>query len=67
MDIKNIMKQQEILKMSDSDLKSKITDMQIQLSNLKFNHQISPVENPLRIKIMRKTVARLLTELSKRS
>jgi large subunit ribosomal protein L29 len=61
------MKQQEILKMSDSDLKSKITDMQIQLSNLKFNHQISPVENPLRIKIMRKTVARLLTELSKRS
>ena len=64
---KEIMKQQEILKMSDSDLKSKITDMQIQLSNLKFNHQISPVENPLRIKIMRKTVARLLTELSKRS
>ena len=41
------MKQQEILKMSDSDLKNKITDMQIQLSNLKFNHQISPVENPL--------------------
>jgi large subunit ribosomal protein L29 len=64
---KEIMKQQEILKMSDSDLKSKITDMQIQLSNLKFNHQISPVENSLRIKIMRKTVARLLTELSKRS
>jgi large subunit ribosomal protein L29 len=64
---KEIMKQQEILKMSDSDLKSKITDMQIQLSNLKFNHQISPVENPLRIKILRKTVARLLTELSKRS
>ena len=61
------MKQQEIVKLSDSDLNNKITDMQIQLSNLKFNHKVSPVENPLRIKVLRRNVARLLTELSKRS
>ncbi len=61
------MKQQEIVKLSDSDLNNKIADMQIQLSNLKFNHKVSPVENPLRIKVLRRNVARLLTELSKRS
>lgn len=61
------MKQQEIVKLSDSDLNNKIADMQIQLSNLKFNHKISPVENPLRIKVLRRNVARLLTELSNRS
>jgi|TARA_B100000401_G_C52778330_1_gene706910 large subunit ribosomal protein L29 len=61
------MKQQEIVKLSDNDLNNKITDMQIQLSNLKFNHKVSPVENPLRIKVLRRNVARLLTELSKRS
>jgi len=61
------MKQQEIEKMSDADLQNKVTDLQTQLSNLKFNHKISPVENPLRIRIMRKSVARLITELSKRS
>lgn len=61
------MKQQEIVKLSDSDLNNKITDMQIQLSNLKFNHKVSPVENPLRIRVLRRNVARLLTELSKRS
>jgi|TARA_B100001250_G_C19572876_1_gene688413 large subunit ribosomal protein L29 len=61
------MEQQEIVKLSDSDLNNKIADMQIQLSNLKFNHKVSPVENPLRIKVLRRNVARLLTELSKRS
>ena len=61
------MKQQEIEKMPDADLKNKVIDFQTQLSNLKFNHQISPVENPLRIRILRRNVARLLTELSKRS
>ena len=61
------MKQQEIVKLSDSDLNNKIADMQIQLSNLKFNHKVSPVENPLRIRVLRRNVARLLTELSKRS
>ena len=61
------MKQQEIVKLSDNDLNNKITDMQIQLSNLKFNHKVSPVENPLRIRVLRRNVARLLTELSKRS
>jgi len=43
------MKQQEILKMSDSDLKSKITDMQIQLSNLKFNQDFFCGYSPERI------------------
>ena len=61
------MEQQEIVKLSDSDLNNKIADMQIQLSNLKFNHKVSPVENPLRIKVLRRNVARLLTELSNRS
>ena len=46
------------------DLKDKLQEQQKQLSDLKMNHAVSPLENPLQIKIARKTVARLLTAIS---
>lgn len=61
------MKQQEIAKLSSEDLKSRLIDFQGQLQNLKLTHKMAPVENPLRIRSMRKVVARLSTELTKRS
>lgn len=60
------MKQAEIVKMSTEDLKSKIASMSEQLSSLKFNHRMTPVENPLRIRGMRRVIARMNTELAKR-
>jgi large subunit ribosomal protein L29 len=61
------MKNQEITKLSTEDLRSRLVDISSQLETLKLTHAMSPVENPLRIRGMRKVVARLSTELTKRS
>ena len=61
------MKQAEITKLSTADLKSRLDDFKGQLTNLKLTHKMAPIENPLRIHHMRKLVARLSTELTKRS
>ena len=60
------MKQAELVKLSTEDLKSKIASMAEQLSSLKFNHRMTPIENPLRIRGMRRVIARMNTELAKR-
>ncbi len=61
------MKQAEITKLSTADLQSRLDDLKGQLTNLKLTHKMAPIENPLRIHHMRKLVARLSTELTKRS
>ncbi|MCX6196841.1 MAG: hypothetical protein RL528_1853 [Bacteroidota bacterium] len=61
------MKQVEILKLTNEDLKSRLSDFQNQYVNLKLTHKMAPIENPLRITSMRKVIARLNTELTKRS
>ena len=58
------MKTSEIEKLSLEDLKEKLAEFQKQLSDLKMNHAVSPIENPLLIKTVRKTVARLLTAIT---
>ena len=58
------MKTSEIEKLSIEDLKEKLTEFQKQLLDLKMNHAVSPLENPLQIKTVRKTVARLLTAIT---
>jgi len=60
------MKQQEITKMSDADVKDSIANMTEQLAKMKLSHSVAPMENPLQIKMVRRTVARLKTELTKR-
>ena len=58
------MKTSEIEKLSLEDLQDKLAEFQKQLSDLKLNHAVSPLENPLQIKTARRTVARLLTAIS---
>ena len=60
------MKQSVILEMSTDEIKEKIEAETNMLTKLKLNHAVSPLENPLKIKNMRKTIARLLTEFRKR-
>ncbi|MFM7644213.1 MAG: 50S ribosomal protein L29 [Sphingomonadales bacterium] len=61
------MKQTEIAKLSTVDLQGRLEDFKGQLTNLKLTHKMAPIENPMRIHHMRKLVARLSTELTKRS
>ena len=61
------MKQKEITQLSDTDLKSKVVLFEDQLSKMKVSHCVTPMENPLQIRTLRKTIARFNTELTKRN
>ena len=52
--------------MSESDLKARIQEDELRLKKLEFAHAISPLENPMSIRDLRKDVARLKTELRKK-
>lgn len=57
------MKNSEIKALSATELKEKIGSEKEALRKIQFAHQISAVENPMKIKDARKLVARLQTEL----
>ena len=61
------MKYTDIVALSTAELHSKLKEDKDSLNKLKLNHSISPLENPIRIRDSRKTVARLSTELTKRN
>jgi large subunit ribosomal protein L29 len=52
--------------MTDADLRSRIQEDELRLKKLEFAHAISPLENPMSIRDLRKDVARLKTELQKK-
>ena len=60
------MKQEEISKLSAQDLQDQISNRTEQLQKMKLGHSVSPMENPLQIKHLRRSIARLKTELTKR-
>ena len=49
--------------MSETDLKSRIEEDELRLKKLKFAHVVSPLENPMSIRDVRKDIARAKTEL----
>ncbi|NLT57366.1 MAG: 50S ribosomal protein L29 [Clostridiales bacterium] len=51
----------EIRKLSPDVLDSRLKDARQELMNLRFQHAVSQLENPLKIVEAKKTVARLLT------
>lgn len=52
--------------MTDADLKARIQEDELRMKKLEFAHAISPLENPMTIRSIRKDLARLKTELNKR-
>lgn len=60
------MKQNVINEMSTGELHERLDEEKKQLRKLKMNHAVSPLENPMKIKDYRRTVARIKTELRKR-
>jgi len=60
------MKNSEIRDLSVEDLKEKLEILRKQYTDLKITHTVSPLENPLELKMIRKTVARIATELTSR-
>jgi large subunit ribosomal protein L29 len=52
--------------LSEQDLLARISEDEQRLKKLEFAHAISPLENPMSIRGLRKEVARLKTELKKK-
>lgn len=49
-----------------NDLTARIKEDEVRLKKLEFAHAISPLENPMSIRGLRKDLARLKTEAKKR-
>ena len=60
------MKQSEIKQLSTAELQEKLSDMKQSYAELKMAHAISPLDDPIQLRSVRRTVARLATELTKR-
>jgi large subunit ribosomal protein L29 len=58
--------QKSIHGMNEQDLKAKINEDELRLKKLQFAHAISPLENPMTIRNLRRDIARLKTELKKK-
>ncbi|MBU6262097.1 MAG: 50S ribosomal protein L29 [Bacteroidetes bacterium] len=52
--------------MNVQDLQAKIQEDQLRLKKLEFAHAISPLENPMNIRALRRDIARIKTELKKK-
>ena len=61
------MKSAEIRELSDQDLQDKLAVEQKALSQLKFTHSVSSLENPMELREKRKNIARILSEMKART
>lgn len=60
------MKSRVIRELTLNEVRERLEEEKNQLTKLKLNHAVSPLENPLKIKDYRKTIARLETDLRRR-
>lgn len=60
------MKQEVIKELSTADIVDRLDEERKQLTRLKLNHAVSPLDNPHDIVTNRRTIARLETELRSR-
>ena len=60
------MKASDIKELTVEELRDKIAEEKANYDLLKITHGMSPIENPIQLRSMRKTIARLNTELTKR-
>lgn len=60
------MKTSEIKDLTTEEIREKIEAEKAALNKMKMNHAVSPLENPMLIRLTRINIARLMTELRKR-
>lgn len=57
--------QKSLTGLGEADLKAKIQEDELRMKKLSFAHAISPLENPQSIRVLRRDIARLKTQLRK--
>ena len=60
------MKQKEVIELSVDELNEKLNTFKKELADMKMSHSVSPIENPLQIRNIRRVIARIYTELTRR-
>ena len=60
------MKKESLRELSINDLNERLEQAREQLVKMNLNHAASPLENPNLIRVTRKNIARILTELRRR-
>ena len=60
------MKAEVLTDMPENELHDLLAAEREKLIKMKMSHAVSPMENPLQIKFVRKVIARVMTELSRR-
>ena len=53
--------------LNETDLKARIQEDELRMKKLQFAHAISPLENPMSIRSLRKDIARLKTALAQKT
>ena len=61
------MKAAELRNMSAADLNKKLGELKEELFNLRFQHAINQLDNPVRIDTVKKDIARVLTVLAEKA
>ena len=57
------MKASELRNLSAEELTAKLKELKAELFNLRFQHAINQLDNPTRIKAVKKDIARVFTTL----
>ena len=60
------MKREDIKELSNDELRLRLEEEKALYLKMKMNHTISPIENPMKIRVTRRGIAMLHTELTKR-
>ena len=57
------MKAKEIRELTAKELTDKLADLKAELFNLRFQHAINQLENPMRLNLVKKDIARVKTQI----
>ena len=61
------MKATELREMTDIELYKQLKDLKAELFNLRFQHAINQLDNPIRIEAVKKDIARVMTVLAEKN
>ena len=57
------MKATELRELSQAELEQKLAELKQELFNLRFQHAVNQLENPMRLKAVKRDIARVKTVL----
>lgn len=59
-------KKEDLKGLSLEDLRQRLEDDLLRFQQLRFNHAVNPLENPMQVRFLRREIARLKTEIRQR-